>query len=85
MRIGLLVFTVLLLGVVLVAERHQGATVNPPGNGVTLPKIVTSVAATYTPEAMRAKIQGWNMVDASTPRPLSKTGRTSHTTHTGRP
>jgi len=48
MRIGLLVFTVLLLAVVLVAERHQEATVYTPGNGVTLPKIVTSVAAAST-------------------------------------
>ena len=64
MRFGLLFFAVLLLRMEPVAWQDQEATVYAPGNGVSMPKIVQSVFATYTSDAMRAKIQGWNMVEA---------------------
>jgi hypothetical protein len=64
MRLGLLLFAVLLLRLEPVAGQDQEATVDDPGIGVSLPKIVESVGPGYTSEAMRAKIQGWNMVEA---------------------
>lgn len=64
MRFGLLFCAVLLLGTEPVAGQDQEAIVYAPGDGVSLPKVVKSIGATYTPEAMRANIQGWNMVEA---------------------
>src|SRR5260370_19745404 len=64
MRFGLIFFAVLLLHMEPAAGQDQEATVYAPGNGVSMPRVVTSVGASYTPEAMRAKIQGWNMVEA---------------------
>ena len=37
---------------------RQDTTVHRPGNGVTLPAVVTEVKPKYTPEAMEKKIQG---------------------------
>jgi protein TonB len=64
MRFGLIFFAVLLLRMEPAAGQDQEATVYAPGNAVSMPRVVTSVGARYTPEAMRAKIQGWNMVEA---------------------
>ena len=64
MRFGLLFCALLLLRMEPAAGQDQAATVYAPGNGVSLPKVVKSVGAGYTSDAMRAKIQGWNMVEA---------------------
>jgi protein TonB len=57
------VFRLLLAGLALVVVspllRAQDApVVYNPGDGVTLPAVVTSVRAAYTPEAMEAHIEG---------------------------
>lgn len=36
----------------------QDSTVYEPGNGVSLPQVVTQVKAEYTPEAMQNRIEG---------------------------
>src|SRR5215204_2034840 len=64
MRFGLLFCSVLLLDIEPVACQDQEATVYELSDGVSLPQVIRSPAPRYTPEAMRAKLQGWNMVEA---------------------
>jgi periplasmic protein TonB len=45
-------------------DRGIGDGAFGPGNGVTMPTILTEVKPTYTAEAMRAKVQGAVMVEA---------------------
>ena len=35
-----------------------------PGTGITLPRLVKEVKPKYTPEAMRARIEGWVKLEA---------------------
>lgn len=49
----------LLLALALVAAAGvQAPTVYEPGNGVSLPQVVSEVRADYTPEAMQNRIEG---------------------------
>lgn len=52
MKLLLLAFAVVSFGGV------QGSTVHEPGNGVSLPQVVTQVKAEYTQEAMQNRIEG---------------------------
>jgi TonB family protein len=56
MRLRLLAIAVLVLSAS--AANGQDATVYAPGNGVSLPRVVTEVKPTYTPEARKAGIEG---------------------------
>ena len=46
------------------SNRGSGNDAFGPGNGVTMPTILTEVKPSYTAEAMRAKVQGAVMVEA---------------------
>ena len=46
------------------AAAHAQEAVDGNSPGVTLPKVISEVKAQYTPEAMRAKIQGTLMMTA---------------------
>ena len=64
MKIGLLSVAALALSVMGAAGQDQDTTVSSPGRDVSLPIVVKSVPASYTPEAMKANIEGWVMVEA---------------------
>ena len=46
------------------SNRGSGNDAFGPGNGVTMPTVLTEVKPSYTAEAMRAKVQGAVMVEA---------------------
>src|SRR6185503_12863244 len=46
------------------SNRGSGSDAFGPGNGVTMPTVLSEVKPSYTAEAMRAKVQGAVMVEA---------------------
>jgi protein TonB len=65
MRLPLLVVAALTMGPVVAIGQDRNATdIYSPGDGVSLPNVVTRVKPTYTAEARAAQIQGTVMVEA---------------------
>jgi TonB family protein len=64
LRFGVSIVTVSLLSILSGAAQEQDTTIYSPGNGVTAPTAVKASYPQYTSDAMKAGIQGCNVVEA---------------------